>query len=58
MFTASRALKVLGAQAPFINYVVCLGVVRGIQDAAQALAPVGVVCCGCGLRVCALCTLQ
>lgn len=33
MFTASRRLKVPGSQAPFINYLVCLAVVRGIADA-------------------------
>lgn len=33
MFTAGRRLKVPGSQAPFINYVVCLAVVRGIADA-------------------------
>ena len=27
-------------QAPFINYVVCLGVLRGIQDAVKAVCPV------------------
>lgn len=36
MFTAARRLQVPGSQAPFINYVVCLAVVRGIAD---ALAP-------------------
>ncbi|GBF94770.1 hypothetical protein Rsub_07653 [Raphidocelis subcapitata] len=33
MFTAARRLKVPGSQAPFINYLVCLAVVRGVADA-------------------------
>lgn len=37
MFTALRRLKVPGAQAPFINYVVCLAVVQGIKEATQHL---------------------
>jgi biotin--protein ligase len=36
MFTAARRLKVPGSQAPFINYLVCLAVVRGIEDACRA----------------------
>jgi biotin-(acetyl-CoA carboxylase) ligase len=39
MFSASRPLSIPGEQAPFINYVVCLGVVRGIQDTLGALLP-------------------
>eukprot|EP00967_Tisochrysis_lutea_P061538 scaffold78873_cov19-Tisochrysis_lutea.AAC.1 len=39
MFSCSRQLGVLPNQAPFINYVVCLGVVKGIQDAVRD-------CCG------------
>lgn len=34
MFTAGRRLKVPGSQAPFINYLTCLAVVRGVADAA------------------------
>ena len=33
-------LQVRGSQAPFINYVISLGVVRGIQDAVRVAAPV------------------
>jgi len=36
MFTAARRLKVPGSQAPFINYLVCLAVVRGVEDACAA----------------------
>ncbi|KAF5836003.1 hypothetical protein DUNSADRAFT_6573 [Dunaliella salina] len=35
MFSCSRQLGVMPTQAPFINYVVCLGVVKGIQDAVR-----------------------
>lgn len=35
MFTAARKLKVPGSQAPFINYLVCLAVVRGVADACE-----------------------
>ncbi|KAI8471829.1 MAG: hypothetical protein J3K34DRAFT_384539 [Monoraphidium minutum] len=34
MFTAARRLTIPGSQAPFINYLVCLAVVRGAADAA------------------------
>ena len=40
MFSAGQKLKVPGAQAPFINYVVSLAVVRGIHDAIRESAPV------------------
>jgi hypothetical protein len=42
MFTALRRLQVHGSQAPFINYVVCLAVLRGIQACtARWLGQVG-----------------
>jgi biotin---protein ligase len=40
MFTALRRLTVPGEAAPFINYVVCLAVVRGIRDATKDILPV------------------
>jgi hypothetical protein len=40
MFTAFRRLTIAGNQAPFINYVACLAVVRGIQQATQHLLQV------------------
>lgn len=40
MFTALRQLQVHGVQAAFINYVVCLAVVKGIKEATQHLLPV------------------
>ena len=42
MFSAAMLLKVPGAQAPFINYVVSLAVVQGIHDAVGEAVPVGV----------------
>ncbi|WIA41073.1 hypothetical protein OEZ86_004707 [Tetradesmus obliquus] len=41
MFTALRRLQVPGTQAAFINYVVCLAVVRGIKQATQHLVQGG-----------------
>ncbi|KAG1658792.1 hypothetical protein FOA52_011734 [Chlamydomonas sp. UWO 241] len=39
MFSACRKLKVPGVQAPFVNYVISLGLVRGVRDAVAAAAP-------------------
>ena len=39
MFSCSQALRVSGHQAPFINYLVCLAILRGLTDAVQAVAP-------------------
>jgi hypothetical protein len=42
MFTMLRRLQLQGAQAPFLNYVVCLAVLKGIKAcAAQWLGQVG-----------------
>lgn len=42
MFTTLRRLQLQGAQAPFLNYVVCLAVLKGIKAcAAQWLGQVG-----------------
>jgi biotin--protein ligase len=49
MFSAFRQLQVSGAAAPFINYVVCLAVARGIKEATAHLLPVR---CLCLLGVC------
>jgi hypothetical protein len=37
MFTTSRRLRVPGTAAPFLNYVVCLAVVRAVQNLALSL---------------------
>ncbi|KAJ9516269.1 hypothetical protein QJQ45_001102 [Haematococcus lacustris] len=39
MFSASRQVAILGEQAPFINYLVCLAVLRGIKATLQQLYP-------------------
>ncbi|GFH06613.1 BPL/LPL catalytic domain-containing protein, partial [Haematococcus lacustris] len=48
MFSASRQVAILGEQAPFINYLVCLAVLRGIKATLQQLYPVVV---GIGLNL-------
>lgn len=42
--TAALAFAFCGMQAPFVNYVVCLGVLRGIQDTITQVCPVSVSC--------------
>jgi hypothetical protein len=37
MFTTSRQVRVPGTAAPFLNYVVCLAVVRAVQNLALSL---------------------
>ena len=40
MFTASRPLRVQApAQAPFINYLVCLAVTRGVREVLHRAMP-------------------
>ena len=43
MFTTSRQVRVPGTAAPFLNYVVCLAVVRAVQNLAVCLNKVGPV---------------
>lgn len=45
MFTAARLLRVqTPAQAPFINYLVCLAVTRGVRAALEDALQVCVAC--------------
>lgn len=40
MFSCLWSLKVPGSQAPFINYVISLALIRAVRDAMRAAAPV------------------